>query len=160
VDINALIIISCICMLFVIGRIFIVPLKWILKLAFNSVIGGVLIWIINLIGGAWGFHIGLNFYTSLLVRFFRHSWRGCFNINEINCWIKELRLHNYYGAWVGWLKLNSITLANQVNSVHCKIGEFHHIDFTIFRKNAGQNAFNNFAGIFETFTVQFFDTDV
>lgn len=54
-------------MLFVIGRIFIVPIKWIFKLACNSVLGGVIIWIINLIGGVWGFHIGLNVYTSVLV---------------------------------------------------------------------------------------------
>ncbi len=66
-DINTLIIISCICVLFVIGRIFIVPIKWILKLVFNSILGAVLIWIINFIGGVWGFHIGLNIYTSLLV---------------------------------------------------------------------------------------------
>ena len=66
-DINALIIISCICMLFVIGKIFSVPIKWILKLAFNSVLGGVIIWFINLIGGTWGFHIGLNFITSIFV---------------------------------------------------------------------------------------------
>ena len=88
-DINALVIISCICMLFVIGRIFIVPIKWILKLAFNSVIGGVLIWVINLIGGAWGFHIGLNVYTSLLVRSARDSRSGCLGINEIDCRIKK-----------------------------------------------------------------------
>lgn len=66
-NINILIIISCICMLFVIGRIFIVPIKWILKLAFNSMFGGILIGIINLIGEVWGFHIGLNIYTSILV---------------------------------------------------------------------------------------------
>lgn len=60
-------------MLFVIGRIFIVPIKWILKLVCNSILGGVLIWIINLIGGAWGFHIGLNIYTSVLARFFRNT---------------------------------------------------------------------------------------
>ena len=55
-------------MLFVIGRIFIIPIKWILNLVVNSVIGGILIWLINLIGGAWGFHIGLNIYTSVLIR--------------------------------------------------------------------------------------------
>lgn len=54
-------------MLFIIGKIFIVPIKWILKLVFNSILGGILIWIINLIGGTWGFHIGLNIYTSILV---------------------------------------------------------------------------------------------
>ena len=88
-DINSLIIISCICMLFVIGRIFIVPIKWIFKLAFNSIIGGILIWIINLIGGSWGFHIVLNFYTSLLVRFVRNSRCSCFDINEVYCRIKK-----------------------------------------------------------------------
>lgn len=64
---NILIFVSCICMLFIIGKIFIVPIKWILKLVFNSILGGILIWIINLIGGTWGFHIGLNIYTSILV---------------------------------------------------------------------------------------------
>lgn len=72
-NINILIIVSCICMFFVIGRIFIIPLKKILKLVFNSIIGGILIWIINLIGGIWSFHIGLNIFTSIWVRSFRRS---------------------------------------------------------------------------------------
>ena len=88
-DTNALIIISCICMLFVIGRIFIVPIKWIFKLAFNSVIGGILIWIINLIGGTWGFHIGLNVYTSVVVRIPRNSRSSFFDSIEVNCGIKN-----------------------------------------------------------------------
>lgn len=87
-DINTLIIISCVCMLFVIGKIFIVPIKWILKLSFNSIVGAVLIWIINMIGGIWGFHIGLNIYTSILVRYFRNTRCNCFDFNEIYCWIK------------------------------------------------------------------------
>ena len=66
-DINVLIIISCICILFIVGRIFIIPIKKILKLVFNSILGGVVIYAINLIGGIWGFHIGLNFFTSLWV---------------------------------------------------------------------------------------------
>ena len=56
---NILITISCICMLFIIGRIFIMPIKWILKLAFNSVLGGILIFIINLIGGILMILMGL-----------------------------------------------------------------------------------------------------
>lgn len=79
-NINALIFISCICMLFVFGRIFIVPIKWIIKLVFNSILGGVLIWIINLIGATWGFHIGLNLYTSILIRYFRNTWSIVFNV--------------------------------------------------------------------------------
>ena len=88
-DINALIIVSCICLLFVIGRIFIVPIKWIIKLAFNSIIGGILIWIINLIGGGWEFHIGLNIYTSVLVRNVRNSRSDYINIIEADSRIKK-----------------------------------------------------------------------
>ena len=58
---------ACIIFLFLFGRIFILPLKSIFKLILNSVLGGVLIYIINLIGGAWGFSIGLNFFTSIFV---------------------------------------------------------------------------------------------
>ena len=79
VSINVLIIISCICMLFVISKIFIVPIKWIVKLAFNSALGGILIWVINSIGGMWGLHIGLNLYTAVLVRFFRSAWSNFIN---------------------------------------------------------------------------------
>ena len=78
-NINVLIIISCICILFIIGRIFIIPIKKILKLVFNSILGGVLIYIINLIGGIWGFHIGLNLFTTILVRYIRCSWCYIFN---------------------------------------------------------------------------------
>jgi len=71
-------------MIFVIGRIFIVPIKWILKLVCNSILGGVIIWIINVIGGTWGFHIGLNIYTSIFVRNFRNSWSYIINYCKIN----------------------------------------------------------------------------
>lgn len=58
---------ACIFFLFLFGRIFIIPLKTILKLVGNSILGGILIFIINLIGGAFNFHIGLNIGTSLIV---------------------------------------------------------------------------------------------
>lgn len=78
-NINILIVISCICILFIIGKIFIIPIKKILRLVLNSIFGGGLIWIINLIGGIWGFHIGLNIYTSVLVRSF---WGArCYNFD-------------------------------------------------------------------------------
>ena len=86
-NINILIIISCICLFFIIGRIFIVPIKWILKLIFNSILGGVLIWIINMIGGVWGFHIGLNIYTSILVRNFRNARCNFFNYSKTYAFI-------------------------------------------------------------------------
>ena len=64
---NGFIILACIVVLWIIGKVFSIPLKSILKLIFNSVLGGILIFIINIIGGIFGFHIGLNVGTSLLV---------------------------------------------------------------------------------------------
>lgn len=67
-------------MIFVLGRIFIIPIKWILKLVCNSILGGIIIWIINFIGANFGFHIGINIYTSVLIRNFRNSWSDFFNL--------------------------------------------------------------------------------
>lgn len=64
---------ACICFLFIFGRVFIVPITKVLRLVLNSILGGVLIYIINLIGSGWGFHIGLNFFTSVLVRIIRNT---------------------------------------------------------------------------------------
>lgn len=58
---------TCIIVLFIFGKIFIMPLKSILKLIFNSILGGLCIYMINLIGANFGFHIGLNIVTSVLV---------------------------------------------------------------------------------------------
>ena len=67
-DFNSIIpYIACIFFLFIFGRIFIVPIKTILRLVINSLLGGVMIFIINLIGSIWGFHIGINFLTSIFV---------------------------------------------------------------------------------------------
>ncbi len=66
-DLNIITYLACICFLFVFGRIFIFPIKKIIKLIFNSILGGILIWIINLIGANFNFHIGLNFFTSAVI---------------------------------------------------------------------------------------------
>ena len=57
----------CIIFLFIFGKLFFWPLKNILKLIFNSILGGILIYLINIIGMNFGFHIGLNILTALLV---------------------------------------------------------------------------------------------
>ena len=64
---NVLVILGCIVVLWIVGRIFLVPLKALLKLVVNSTLGGLLIFIINLIGSTWKFHIGLNIVTAILV---------------------------------------------------------------------------------------------
>lgn len=67
-DFNSIIpYIACIFFLFIFGKIFIIPLKTILKLVLNSILGGIIIFIINLIGSALGFHIGINLVTSIFV---------------------------------------------------------------------------------------------
>lgn len=58
---------ACIIFLFIFGRVFALPLKKILRLIINSALGGLLIYIINLIGSAFEFHIGLNIVTSTFV---------------------------------------------------------------------------------------------
>ena len=66
-DANIITYLACICFIFIFGRIFIVPLKKILKIVFNSILGGLTIFLINLFGTTFGFHIGLNFLTSILI---------------------------------------------------------------------------------------------
>lgn len=78
-DINIITYLACICFIFVFGRIFIVPLKKILKLVLNSIIGGIVIYVVNVIGGIVGFHIGLNVFTSILVRIIRTTRCSLFN---------------------------------------------------------------------------------
>ena len=66
-ELNSIIIyLACILFLFIIGKFFILPLKSIVKIIANSLLGGILIFIINLIGGIWNFHIGLNIGTALV----------------------------------------------------------------------------------------------
>ena len=66
-EINILAYLTCICLIFIFGRIFIVPIKKILKLIINSVLGGIVIFLINIVGANFGFHIGLNLVTSILI---------------------------------------------------------------------------------------------
>ena len=66
-NINIITYLACICFLFIFGRIFIVPIKKVLKLVLNSILGGIVIWLINFFGASINLHIGINFITSILV---------------------------------------------------------------------------------------------
>lgn len=59
--------IACICFIFIIGKLFIVPIKIIFKLILNSILGGFIIFLINFFAQGFGFHIGLNLFTSIFV---------------------------------------------------------------------------------------------
>ena len=54
-------------LIIIFAKIFIVPIRHILKLVINSIFGGALIWIINTIFASTGFHIGLNFFTAIFI---------------------------------------------------------------------------------------------
>ena len=90
-DSNIITYLACICFLFIFGRVFIVPITKILKLVLNSIFGGLLIFVINLIGNGFGFHIGLNFFTSILVRNFRNSRSYLYSYCKIINWIAQDR---------------------------------------------------------------------
>lgn len=65
-NINSIIIyLACLIVLFIIGRVFFLPLKRIVKLLLNSVLGGVFIYIVNIVGASFNFHIGLNIGTAI-----------------------------------------------------------------------------------------------
>ena len=53
--------------LYVIGYLFLVPVKILFKLIINSVLGGLLIFVINMIGSFWDFHIPLNLLSAICV---------------------------------------------------------------------------------------------
>lgn len=62
-----LIYVACIIGIIIIGKIFIVPIKIIFKLIINSILGVILLYVINMIGTMWGLHIGINLITALIV---------------------------------------------------------------------------------------------
>lgn len=89
-DTNAIItFFACILALFLFGRVLVIPLKTILKIVFNSILGGVLIYLINIIGA--------RIFISHRIKYFYGC--GCWNIrnsgsNTISS-IKNIFLINY-----------------------------------------------------------------
>jgi inhibitor of the pro-sigma K processing machinery len=53
--------------LYVVGYMFLVPLKILLRLVINSVAGAISILVINWIGAYWDLHIPLNILSAVIV---------------------------------------------------------------------------------------------
>lgn len=61
-------------LLFIIGLILIVglfkllgrPLKFLIKIAFNTAIGGILLLLLNTFGSPWGISVGINWITAFV----------------------------------------------------------------------------------------------
>ncbi len=67
-DTNIIIsVVICIIFLLIFGKIFLLPMKKIFKLAINTGLGALAIFIINTIGTSFGFHIGLNIINAVIV---------------------------------------------------------------------------------------------
>lgn len=64
---NILIYTTCLIFIFIIGKIFIIPIKYITKLLINSMLGGIILYFINFIGTNFDFSIGINIFTSIFV---------------------------------------------------------------------------------------------
>ena len=81
---NVFIIFLCVIFLYILGKIFAIPIKAIFKLILNSCIGGILIFIVNLIGNIFNFHLGLNIITSIIVGILGIPRSFSFNYFKIN----------------------------------------------------------------------------
>lgn len=56
-------------LLYIVGRVFLMPLRLVFRLIYNGIIGGVILWLINLVGSHIGFTIAINPVTALVVGF-------------------------------------------------------------------------------------------
>lgn len=52
-----------------IGKMFLMPVKLIWKLIYNGIIGGVMLWLVNLVGAGFNFELGINFVSVLVAGF-------------------------------------------------------------------------------------------
>ncbi len=69
-----IIFLSCIMGIILFGKIFVLPIKIIIKLIINSILGAIIIFAINWIGATFSLHIGLNMFTAIFVRNFGNPW--------------------------------------------------------------------------------------
>ena len=56
-------------LLYVIARIFLLPFRLVIKLIYNGVVGGIMLWLFNLVGSHLGFVLPINPITALVAGF-------------------------------------------------------------------------------------------
>lgn len=54
-------------LLYIAAKVLFIPIKFLFKFLANAVIGGVILWLINIFGGGIGIHVGINLITALVV---------------------------------------------------------------------------------------------
>jgi inhibitor of the pro-sigma K processing machinery len=66
-DVNVIIAFAFgILLIYLIGRLFLMPIKLVFRLIYNAIIGGAMLWGVNFIGGHFGFAIAINPITALV----------------------------------------------------------------------------------------------
>lgn len=56
-------------LLYMVGRVLLAPLRMVLKLIYNALIGGIVLVVLNFFGSHFGLYIAVNPITALLVGF-------------------------------------------------------------------------------------------
>ena len=56
-------------LIYFVGRMFLMPLKWVFKLIYNGVIGGIMLFALNFVGAYFNFGVAINVVTALVVGF-------------------------------------------------------------------------------------------
>ena len=56
-------------LIYLLGRMFLMPIKLIFRLIYNALIGGVMLWVLNFAGAHIGFNIAVNPITALVAGF-------------------------------------------------------------------------------------------
>ena len=54
-------------LLFILGRVLLVPMKVVLKLVYNGLLGAIALIAVNFVGGMLGFHISFNIITAFII---------------------------------------------------------------------------------------------
>lgn len=56
-------------LIYLVGRLMLMPIKLLLKLIYNGLIGGAMLWVVNYLGAYFDFSIGINWISALVAGF-------------------------------------------------------------------------------------------
>ncbi len=56
-------------LIYLLGRMFLMPLRLIFRLIYNGLVGGVMLWVVNFVGAHMGFTLAINPITALIAGF-------------------------------------------------------------------------------------------
>ncbi|SHJ98550.1 pro-sigmaK processing inhibitor BofA family protein [Propionispora hippei] len=56
-------------LIYLLGRMFLMPLRLIFRLIYNGLVGGIMLWAVNFVGAHMGFTLAINPITALVAGF-------------------------------------------------------------------------------------------